>query len=103
METRRFRRVPVAIRVLARDGASAFPEDTCDLSAGGFSLKTNRPLPEGTRTTFDFVLPPDDQVLSLSGEVVWSRRGGMGVRFTSAPGDRLYALVDKLIKDADRI
>jgi type IV pilus assembly protein PilZ len=102
--------VPVAIRVFTIGPDSRFPEDTRDLSFGGFSIDTAEPLPQGTQSKFSLALPHHNVPLEISGEVVWSRsdgqRPGMGVRFIPTPPEaheRLVSFVDKLIKDSERI
>jgi hypothetical protein len=100
-ENRRHPRVPVAIRVFARD-RGRFPEDTVDVSTGGFSVATEQPLPLGSRTQFSLSVPTNVVPLELRGEVVWTRTGGMGVRII-APNERYETYVERLIQDSERL
>src|SRR6267154_2019714 len=93
VDGRRFRRVPVAIRVFARE-RSVFPVDTRDVSHGGFSVCTDEPLPAGTRSAFALALPHHEVPLEIHGEVVWAQGDGMGVRLTHAD-ERYSEYVDR--------
>jgi hypothetical protein len=100
-DSRRHRRVPVAIRVFSRE-RSPVADDTHDVSIGGFSVATDDPLPAGTVSLFSLAVPHHEVPLQLRGVVVWSVAGAMGVRLTEGDG-RYESYVDRLIKDADRI
>lgn len=105
---RRHPRLPLALRV--REKSADFPEDTRDISKGGFSVASRKPLGEGSRTVFELSIPSVPVPLRLVGEVVWARdhgsQPGMGVRLIhSSDAQRMLyeSYVERLEKDADRL
>ncbi len=104
---RRYRRVPVALRV---ECVGRYPAATADISEGGFSVVTRSPLPVGSRTCFRLHLRVDERPLELTGVVIWSRLDGtfpgMGVcieEHDEARREWLVEFVDRLIQDAERL
>jgi hypothetical protein len=77
---RRHRRVPASIRVFTR--GVTFSNAVLDISQGGAQIETPIPLPPGTLSVFSMKLPHHDAPLSITGRVVWSRPGVMGIAFT---------------------
>jgi type IV pilus assembly protein PilZ len=106
-------RKPFEVRVDYEQMNSFFADYTKDISKGGTFIKTERPLPMGTRCTFKFVLPALSEPLVLIGEVAWilpieaaQMRGedaGMGVRFLFKDDDArddFEKLIEKMMEDA---
>ncbi|TMA27821.1 MAG: TIGR02266 family protein [Deltaproteobacteria bacterium] len=90
-DLRKSPRAPIRLRVDYERMNSFFADYTANISKGGTFIKTERPLPIGTRCLFSFSLPALSEPLQLEGEVSWilppetaRERGenpGMGVRF----------------------
>ena len=92
---------------------SFFADYTKDISKGGTFIKTERPLPIGTRCTFAFNLPALSEPLVLRGEVAWllpvdaakarNEEPGMGVRFLFEDDEAredFERLIEKMMEDA---
>ena len=69
-----------------------FADYTKNISKGGTFIKTDRPLPVGTRFLFKLSVPKLSEDLELQGEVIWTNQEaavqrpdvaefGMGIRF----------------------
>jgi hypothetical protein len=57
-----------------------------DLSDGGTSLQTAKPLPSAAKVYFEFSLPGQRERVRLSGEVAWQdSTGRTGIRFLDVP------------------
>jgi type IV pilus assembly protein PilZ len=106
-------RKPFEVRVDYEQMNSFFADYTKDISKGGTFIKTERPLPIGTRCQFSFVLPALSEPLVLRGEVAWilpveaaqarSEDPGMGVRFLFADDEAredFERLIEKMMEDA---
>ncbi len=100
--TRQHRRAFIELPVATR--ASSRPVFTHNISVGGTFIKTDNPLPVGSRFNFSLRVPPSEVPLEVSGEVVWSqaegRQPGMGVRFlysSDAQRTVLEASVNRLL------
>lgn len=106
-------RVPTHIEVdYSTEGTYLFASIT-DISTMGIFVRTDDPLPQGTRLELRFTAPELPGVaagppLSLSGEVVWvtfDEQCGMGVRFLEVSRDdqeRLLELVRAIAYLDDR-
>jgi type IV pilus assembly protein PilZ len=84
MEHREHARAPMALRVEYKKLNSFFADYTKNISKGGTFIKTQKPLPAGTRFTFQLAVPSCSSPFEVSGEVVRVERGdggGMGLRF----------------------
>ncbi len=97
-------RAPIELKVDYKKLNSFFADYTKNISKGGTFIKTNRPLPIGTRFLFKLFVPARIEAFELTGEVVWSKtegeESGMGIRFIYEPGqDRaeFEAVVEKLM------
>jgi type IV pilus assembly protein PilZ len=106
-------RKPLEVRVDYEQMNSFFADYTKDISKGGSFIKTERPLPIGTRCRFSFSLPALSEPLILIGEVAWilpveaaqarNEDPGMGVRFLFADDEAredFEALMEKMMSDA---
>src|SRR5438128_7785519 len=90
-DLRKSPRAPIRLRVDYERMNSFFADYTANISKGGTFIKTERPLPIGTRCSFSFSLPALSEPLQLEGEVTWilspddaqarNEEAGMGIRF----------------------
>ncbi|GAB4301777.1 MAG: hypothetical protein Kow0090_17310 [Myxococcota bacterium] len=78
---------------------------TQDISGGGLFIRTNRPLPVGTKLRIHFMLPGVDELIYTDGVVVRNTLNenspveeGMGIEFTEIL-PRYQAIIDKLVKE----
>lgn len=101
-ELRRFRRVPVDLRIFTRSAQERFADDAIDLSEGGFSVASDTPLPIGARYVFSFELPHHKQPVELAGQVVWSKSTAFGVRFDRVD-TRVAQYVERLRRNAESL
>jgi type IV pilus assembly protein PilZ len=62
-------RAPIKLRVEYQQMNAFFSDYTKNISKGAAFIKTRRPLPLGTRLTFQLALPALSEPLSLTGEV----------------------------------
>jgi type IV pilus assembly protein PilZ len=62
-------RAPIKLRVDYQQMNAFFSDYTKNISRGATFIKTRRPLPLGTRLTFQLALPALSEPLSLTGEV----------------------------------
>jgi type IV pilus assembly protein PilZ len=62
-------RAPIKLRVEYQQMNAFFSDYTKNISKGSTFIKTRRPLPLGTRLTFQLALPTLPEPLSLTGEV----------------------------------
>lgn len=86
-ERRRAPRVTVTATVnVAYPGAPELKAVLQDLSTDGTSISTANPLPPACKVYFDFILPGQNQLIRLSGEVAWQEVSGRsGIRFIDVP------------------
>ncbi len=109
-EKRLARRKPLTVQVTYRvDGQKregAYHVESANISKDGILLRTNLPLAIGTAIELKFSLPGREEVLRLSGEVVWSRGvetmadsafTGKGIHFTHC-GDHCRALLEEYME-----
>jgi type IV pilus assembly protein PilZ len=112
-DRRRTPRVPTHIEVDYRTEGTYLFASITDISALGIFVRTDDPLPQGSRLELRFSAPelpgvPVGPPLSLSGEVVWvtfDEQTGMGVRFLEVSRDdqeRLLELVRAIAYLDDR-
>src|SRR5437764_503581 len=84
--TRQYPRAFIELSVACK--SSSRPIYTHNISKGGTFIKTENPLPVGSRFGFHLQVPPLEVPLEVTGEVMWAdSRGpqpGMGVRFIYA-------------------
>lgn len=81
-------RLPVHIRIDYQTVDAFFSEFASNINQSGLYIKTNKPLPPGTRLDIQFLLPNNSRPVQVEGEVVWvnekTTKGinpGMGIRF----------------------
>jgi uncharacterized protein (TIGR02266 family) len=99
---RRHVRFPVHLAVKYQDSSLNDYEDfVLNAGRGGVFIETGRPLPEGSRLTMHFYIPPQVKLLgSVQGTVVWSNTSGlkhprgMGIRFDSGCEGEMQKLVE---------
>jgi uncharacterized protein (TIGR02266 family) len=83
----RHARIPKCLPVTYQQGASWVKSYARDISRGGLFVVTKNPLHRGDRFTLKLQLPGQEDDMSLSCEVAWTRREegragtGMGVKF----------------------
>lgn len=77
---------------------------TRDISSGGLFIRTNRPLPVGTKLRIHFMLPGVDELIYTDGVVVRNTLNeanpaeeGMGIEFTEIM-PRYKEIIDGLVK-----
>jgi type IV pilus assembly protein PilZ len=84
-EGRNHNRAPIELKVDYKKLNSFFADYTKNISKGGTFIKTNKPLPIGTRFLFKLTVPQRTSPFELLGEVVWStpegEEAGMGIKF----------------------
>lgn len=90
-EKRSSRRVPVNINVDCRSEGNFLFERASDISEHGIFIRTEKPLPLGTKIQLQFHLPEISEKIRVTGEVVWINKprekpgevnnAGMGIRF----------------------
>jgi type IV pilus assembly protein PilZ len=69
-EHRRHPRAPIELKVDYKRLNSFFAEYTKNISKGGTFIKTNKPLPAGTRFLFRLQVPSRPEPFQIVGEVV---------------------------------
>jgi CheY-like chemotaxis protein len=86
-ERRRTPRIPLnSAAHVAFPPAGEFTATLSDLSDGGTGLLTPDRIPQATKVYFEFVLPGQERVVRLSGEVAWQDASGRtGIRFLDVP------------------
>jgi len=67
-----------------------------DISAGGAFIETSEPLSVGHQITLWFSLPDREEPVLITGEVVWTPRKGIGVKFTSPLTEDLEEMIEAL-------
>ncbi len=81
---------------------------SADISAGGLFIKTEKPLPEGSRFNLKLNVPGRTEPIQLMAEVMWSRQAdagkaerpaGMGVKFCEI-ADKNHRFIKKYVADA---
>lgn len=105
-ERRKFIRIPVKIRMLARyegEESGRLYFFSKNLSAGGVFLESDILLEKGTKIYVEFVLPSDQRLIIVKSEVVWIKEdtgqqpfstAGMGIRFLNLDEESKKAIVD---------
>jgi hypothetical protein len=73
-ERRLFERLPVSLEVEPKGHLTGKKYRLRNISLGGFSLETDHCLAEGERFDCSFSLPESQDVISLSGKVVWVKQ-----------------------------
>jgi Tfp pilus assembly protein PilZ len=74
-----------------------FSTDTIrDISAGGAFVETPVALSAGDQITLWFSLPERREPIMITGEVVWSPRKGVGVKFVSCLDKALIKMIEAL-------
>ena len=103
---RQVARIPIQLRVEYRRMNSFLAEYTKNISRGGTFVRTDRPLPPGSRFRFQLCVPGGAAPFELTGEVAWAETGGpepgMGVRFVwRGPEERdaFEAAVERLLDE----
>jgi len=103
-ERRRYFRCPVTMPVVLRRKHS--PELHCDslnLSQGGIGLSTATALVPGEAVQVQFTLPGHAASCLAEGTIQWSRKGHIGVHFSSMPHDKESDLQDWLSRKLEEI
>ena len=81
-ERRKDLRIPVAARVIFREGSREEVWFTDNISEGGLYLKAEKPPFAGTMVNLEISVPNSDDLIKVKGEVMWRHEGrGCGVRF----------------------
>ena len=81
----------------ARDGAHV--DFIQNISAGGVFIGTSLPPSVGEEVTLAFPLPISQEHIMLDGEIVWTTKQGMGVKFNlinNEDEERIKGLVDMI-------
>jgi type IV pilus assembly protein PilZ len=111
-ENRNSYRAPIRLRVDYERMNTFFADYTKNISKGGTFIKTNRPLPLGTRFVFSMSVPALAEPVQLTGEVAWVMTAaeaqppdepGMGIRFVfSDDGARasFESLVERMMVES---
>jgi hypothetical protein len=92
--------------VLGDPSAAELTARVVDLGLGGACLEVARPLPEGAGVRVSLEAPHLWEPLRVTGQIAWSQPGEtraaarVGVRFESAAGPTLRALVELLEAEA---
>jgi len=98
-ERRRDERHPLRIRMDYRDatGGNFLYEYTQNISSGGIFIETREPLPVGTEVEMRFQPPGAEEVLEVTGKVMWvnpyrpdsddNPNPGMGIQFENIPDE----------------
>jgi hypothetical protein len=92
--------------VLGDPSSAELPARVVDLGLGGACLELARPLPEGAGVRVSLEAPHLWEPLRVTGQIAWSQpveaRPGarIGVRFETAAGSTLRALVELLEAEA---
>jgi len=96
-DCRRDMRVPKVLALTFKDKGSFVKAYSHNVSGNGLFIKTPTPLNQGDIFTLDIHLPNDENPMSVTATVAWSRSQtndpvarpvGMGVKFTvTSPGD----------------
>lgn len=93
-------RAPLEVAVTFESRSNFYVGFARDISRGGVFVATDAPLPHATPVTLELALP-EGTVLSVAGEVRWSREydrsapetvPGMGIQFTSLSSEALAAI-----------
>ncbi|MDP3277683.1 MAG: TIGR02266 family protein [Deltaproteobacteria bacterium] len=102
IERRSYDRIPVAWPLDYQSGDNFLYSTITNISAMGIFVYSKNPLPRGTRIQVSFS-PPDEEPLSLTGEVTWInpwREGGdnpnpgMGLQFIDLQPEQRERLVE---------
>ena len=88
MNKRKSKRLTKRLRVTVTSDNRSFQSYTGNVSAGGVSVRTQRPLTNGKSVMIKIELP-SGEILSICGKVSWDftipyhgfRRNGMGIQF----------------------
>jgi type IV pilus assembly protein PilZ len=103
-------RGPIRLRVDYERMNAFFADYTKNISKGGTFIKTERPLPIGTRFLFALSVPALSEPVQITGEVQWiasadapgpDNEPGMGIRFVFAADEeriRFERLVQGLME-----
>jgi c-di-GMP-binding flagellar brake protein YcgR len=86
-ERRRAPRTPVGSSAnVAYPGMPELHTLLANISEGGTTIHTPKPLPTSGKVYFEFALPGQPQLVRLSGEVAWQDSSGRtGIRFLDVP------------------
>jgi type IV pilus assembly protein PilZ len=106
-EGRQHTRAPIELKVDYKKLNSFFADYTKNISKGGTFIKTNKPLPIGTRFIFKLTVPQRTAPFELLGEVVWAsgdgEEAGMGIKFvysTDQQRSDFEGVVEQLMADS---
>jgi type IV pilus assembly protein PilZ len=106
-EHRAHARAPIRLEVGYRRLNSFFADYTHDISKGGTFIRTDKPLPLGTRFLFRLTVPARAEPFELTGEVIHAEASGdgagMGIRFVwddERQRAELEAAVEKLMAES---
>lgn len=100
-------RIPIELRVDYPKLNAFFADYTRNISKGGTFIRTERPLPIGTRFIFRLAVPNLEAPFVLDGEVAWIRtegdEPGMGIRFIYEDDEvrrRLEEVVERMMAES---
>lgn len=71
------RRIPIQLRIDPSTLGVFFDSEIMNLSKGGVFIRTDLPLPPGSKVDFAFTLPTSGSIVHAEGMVVWTRKRGM--------------------------
>ena len=92
-DRRRAERKPCFLEVSYPIENEVFTALVRNISSGGVFIITSEPLEVGQQLPLVFSLPGWDAPLRMTGQVVWKSPAGVGVKFTSPPGQGLMDLL----------
>lgn len=106
MTVERKPRFQLKLQIVYDDGASFMSGPVADMSESGVFIETVMPLDPGTRVRLMPLLPDEDNIFEIVGEVVrkadydldnhFDRTPGMGIRFVDLEADQRSALAELL-------
>ena len=96
-ERRRFRRVPVQVKVSITHENTQLDGETIDLSLNGALIKASKVFPAGSSVDLNFYLQAEARPVTGTGSVIRSAADTMGIRFDYLPVSESSRLQDFLL------
>ena len=87
------KRTPLSVHCYTKD--QAFEDSVRDISSTGVFIETSALLSVGEEITLSFSSPHSEEPVKVTGEIVWTGPGGVGVEFKAASKD-LEAIIKTL-------
>ncbi len=104
----RFPRIPITVRVTYDYAGSYLFGLSENVSRGGIFIRTDQPLPIGSRITIQFSIPTSPEIIHAQGRVIWvtehsgedvkGQVGGMGIEFLKLGNPEQEALLKTYIE-----